>query len=446
MSAPCTDLQLERQYVASLLGGADPKHMRSPQRLNPQDCSNDDLGRVLGVVHMLAMTGGDVHDFAVRQALEAAKAPQRTLDALSGLATVGVALVLGPIAERLSELARARRKREHLLRAVDACERMHVEAADESTREALGESSASRIEVVSAYQTTATAMHQLCTKTDRGAYRSGFPRLDSAIGGFPPATLTVVGGVTGAGKSSLLLAIAMHMSRNGKRVGIVSCEDAEAVWGPRILSYVAEVNAESFYDERITEEFIQTCRDGMAAARHLGIEFVYKLNRPLPEVTAAVRALVVEKRCDIIMVDYIQAIQLGGEKDLRIAIGNATQLLKSECQQHNVPLLLASQLSRPSKDKPFGEPHANALKESGELENKAEIVLLLWKTSDDDDAQTLGKVAKVKWTPKRPRFLVQRNPRTGSISGLIEPPEPKAEARPARGGGFIPQGWGSDGN
>ncbi len=441
MSSPCTDLDLERAYVATLLQHPDERHLASASRLSPLDCASADYGRVLGVLHELQHRGEAIGEHEVRAQLERAHAPARVLEALRALSeSSAIYSPLDHVAGRLGSLARARRKREHHMRAISACERMHLEAADECAREALSESAGGGVEVVSAHATVATAMHQLCTRGERGVYRSGFPRLDSAIGGFPPGTLTVVGGVTGAGKSSLLLAIAVHLSRHGHRVGIVSCEDPEAVWGPRVLAHLVDVNAERFYDERITEDFLQTCRDGMAAARQLGIQFAYKLNRPLDEVTAAIRALVSEHGCSVIMVDYIQAIQFRGD-DLRIAVGKGTQAIKSECQAANVPLILASQLRRADSSKPYAEPHANALKEAGELENKSEIVLLLWKTSDEEDARVLGKVAKVKWTPKRPRFEVQRSPRTGAITGLVEP-SPQDDKRPARGG-FLPDdgGW-----
>lgn len=436
----CTDNDLEQAYVATLLQHPAPRHLASSARLSPVDCANVDLARVLGAIHELGHRGEPIQEQALQALLEASHAPRRTMEALTALASCSALYgPLEPVAQRLAMLAQVRRKREHHVRAISACERNHVEAADECAREALSESTGGGVHVVSASSTIATSMHQLCTRAERGAYRSGFPRLDSAVGGFPPGTLTIIGGVTGAGKSSLLLAIAVHMSRRGQRVGIISCEDPEAVWGPRVLSHLVDVNAEQFFDARITEEFMQTCRDGMAAASTLGIEFVFALNRPLPEVTAGIRTLVTEHGCDVVMVDYIQAIRFDGS-DLRISIGKGTQALKGECQALNVPLLLASQLSRPDRSKPFAEPHSNALKEAGELENKSDVVALLWKTGDDDDARVLGKVTKVKWTPKRPRFEVQRSPRTGAITGLIEPQQPEH----GNGHAHAYSGWGRD--
>lgn len=443
MTAPLTDIALERSYVAMLLEPAGRAHIGTIDRLEPTDCALLEHGRILGTVYDMHARGAEIDAIAVLTELQAREAPRGALDALSKVHEAEVRLEPArTMAGRLKALARARRVREHLTRALADVDREHVEDALEHARVALGEElTAASSEIVQAGDVCRDAMASACeAATTKPRLRSGLARLDAAIKGFPPATLAVFGGDTGAGKSSLLLAIAMDMAeKQGARVGIVSVEDAPAVWGPRVLAHLVNVNSEQLEEGKITGELIDEANRGIELADQIGIFFRFEINQPIHNVIAAMRALVVEKRCSAIIVDYAQAITLAGE-DRRVAMIGALQRLKGEAASLGVALLLASQLTRGDSD--FREPTKRQLKEAGELENMADIIVLLWHTSDEEGAPVLGKVAKVKWSPRRPRFLLSRNPR-GAVCGLEEAPATaKKQARPPRGFmGEQPNGW-----
>jgi replicative DNA helicase len=435
VSAKLADLQLERGYLCALLAvSGQQEHLRSPDRLEPFELSATANQSVLAAIHRLHQRspGEPIEPHAVVTEMEAvgrgnANTVRDLLEHAPELGSMRAA------AERLRKLRCDRETYEHVESARAALLEARSEDAVEMLTAALDvRGKNTRIETETAHATAATALAQLCERKTNDLNRSGFPLLDRAIGGFPKQTMTVIGGDTGAGKSSLLLAIAYNLARIDRRFGIVSCEDPQAVWGPRVLAHNGDVNSERFFDEKITGEFMQRCQDALDNARHNGIDFSYQLNRPLGDVLAAIRALVVDKGCRAIGVDYIQAIHLSST-DRRIAIGNAAQAIKAECQSLGVPLLLLSQLKRREDGK---EPGVNQLKEAGELENGSEIVMLIWKTGDDEGARVLGKVAKVKWSPRRPRFEVKRNPNTGAVAGL----EPY-EATPAMNGRSRHRGW-----
>ncbi len=413
MTVALSDVALERAYLATLMCGAGNEHLASAERLSPLDCAHIEHGRILGLIYELAGKGEELGTLAVRRALEATQANVGTLETFDRIGDAPLRFdSLRAIADRLRDLAVARRTREHLLRAVVAAEQMHIEAAQEHARDAAGEASHARVPILSAQATVAAALGQLCLVEGQRPriVRSGFPLLDQAIRGLPMQTMLAIGGRTGAGKSSLMLAMALHAATQGLKAGIVSSEDASEVWGGRVLSYLVDVNPERLLEERVDAKLIEEAERGHTIAKQLGLHFAFPLNRPLHDVLSAIRSLVMEHGCQLICVDYLQAIALGTEGKRAELVANAAQRLKSECQTLGVALVLGSQLSRPDKTKPFAEPHVNDLKESGDLENMSEVVLLLWKTSDEDDAQTLGKVAKVKWSPRRPRFELVRDP------------------------------------
>lgn len=424
------DAELERRYLCALLAlESQQGHLREPERAEPADMSAAGHGAVLAAIHRLhrAHPDREVEPFDVIAELERSGGWGPLVpDLLKVDPWLGS---LKPVAERLRKLRRDRELAAHLESARASLADGRGDDAVEAMLAGIDQRGRSvKVETETAYQTAATALANLCDRKAHDLNRSGFPLVDRAIGGFPRQTMAILGGDTGAGKSSLLLAMCQNLARIDRRCGIVSCEDAQAVWGPRVLAHYGEVNSERFFDSSVTAEFMKRCDEALERSRHCGIDFAYALNRPLSDVLAAIRSLVVEKQCRVIAVDYIQAIALPGQ-DRRIAIGNAAQAIKAECQSLGVPLILLSQLKRRDAAK---EPNANDLKEAGELENCAEIVMLLWKTSDEENAQVLGKVAKVKWNPRRPRFEVQRNPVTGAVSGLVPYERPQMQAERPR--------------
>jgi Bifunctional DNA primase/polymerase, N-terminal/DnaB-like helicase C terminal domain len=283
---------------------------------------------------------------------------------------------------------------------------------------------------------TAQAALEYLTDEKRARHpRSGFGRLDDCIGGFPPGSHTTIGGTTGSGKSSLALAIALNQcgpkatGGQGHKVGYLSLEDPEWLCGARVLSHLEDVNAEKFFGTAPDPYMVGRAILGVQAARAYGLHFAWAIGKPLPYVLKKIDYLIRVDGCNVVVVDYLQAIAAAGQDNRYAARTDAAQAIKGMCHDRGASLILLSQLKRPEAGSPFKEPTQNALKDSGDIENMSECVILLWPTGDGEDSTTLGKVTKVKWSPRRARFALQRNPKTGALNNLIEP---SGNDRPAR--------------
>lgn len=294
--------------------------------------------------------------------------------------------------------------------------------------------------VMTAHQAAKSALMYATDSTRAQMARTGFTRLDEALGGMPPGTMHTVGGRTGSGKSSLLLAIALRQSRAGLRVGIVSCEDAEWIWGARVIASLRDVNPKKFFKVPVDDAVIGLALLGVEEARSYGVHFAFTIGRPVKHVLEAVSRLVKREQCNVIMVDYLQAILAKGQERYT-ARTDAAQEIKGLCHQLGVPLVISSQLKRPENGNPFRPPTSNDLKDSGDIENMSDSIVLMWQANDDEHAPTLGKVSKVKWSDDRPRFRLERNPVTGAVVNLVEPPVDAQQGKSR--GGFIPdeRGW-----
>jgi replicative DNA helicase len=430
------DQELERRYLGDVLHASQRElqtHFAQPDSVAAVDLANLMHGRILGAAHELSRGGVEVSPLTVRAELErrSATGAIEVLDAMQAeYNPQGESL--GVMSDRLRLLAQARRIREHAQRAAEAAGELRLDAAQEHAREVLGEQDRARVKLLSLHDSALTAVDN-ARKAVAGALirriPMGYPLLDQALkGGLRPATMAIIGGRTGAGKSSLMLGSAiLQASVHGVRVGIVSCEDSADIWGERALGHFSALPTDQLLGQQLAlggASDLDNALDALACLQRVGVQLSYPLNRPLPDVLAAVRALIADG-CKVIYVDYVQAILLGRGADRKDLVREATQRLKAECQQHGVALVLGSQLSRADKRDRFGEPHESDLKETGDLENMTEVVILLWKSSDAEDATALGKVTKVKWSPRRPRFELQRDDITGVLRNLLHV-EPKS--------------------
>lgn len=418
MSAPVANLAAERRVLSSLIRIADAADLSATDRLLPSECYHPDHSALLATVYAVHDAGGVVDPFTMRAALSAAQAKRSVVELLEAIELGDIRLGQTRAAvEEVRAKARARAARESLMHAIAATERGDLEAATEHTANATAFAEPPKLDVQTAEDCARAALAQIHDNITKPKARTGFRIIDDAIFGLRPATMVTIGGTTGAGKSSTMLAIAIHLARIGYRPGIVSCEDADSVWGERVLAHVCDINPNRLHDLNIGEGFKGEAYRGLEEARRLGMRFAFTLNQGVREVVMACRSLVRDHGCDVLFVDYVQAIKIRGT-DRRTAVSNAAQDVKAEAQALNVPLILASQLRRPPDDKPFREPHQSELKESGDLENMSEVIVLLWKTSDEENAETHGKITKVKWSNHRPRFKVERSP-TGCVTSLV---------------------------
>jgi hypothetical protein len=190
-----------------------------------------------------------------------------------------------------------------------------------------------------------------------------------------------------------------------------------------------DVNPEQFFRQPVSEYVVGKALLGVKHARDYGVHFSFAIGKPIRRILELVDHMIRKQGCSIIMVDYLQAISAVGQ-DRYAARTDCAQAIKGLCHDRGVALLLASQLKRPEVGSPFKEPNHTDLKDSGDIENMSEAVVLLWPMSDGERATVLGKVSKVKWSFRRPRFALERNPNTGALTAIVEPPDsPSANRR-----------------
>lgn len=219
------------------------------------------------------------------------------------------------------------------------------------------------------------------------AISTGLSKIDGCLsGGLKGGRLYVIGARTSVGKSALMCSMATHAIKKGARVLYVSLE-----MGARenIARMVADVSGVSL--GRINNRDTLSNGDLAAIAESYamlpGDNFRFSTKARTPE---AVRRAALQMRAqvglDLIVVDYLQIMQPDGKSSSRVeALGQITGALKLLAMELDVPVLSAAQINRAGVQ--GGAPRLSDLRESGSIEQDADVVILLHR-QDDQEQET----------------------------------------------------------
>ncbi len=249
----------------------------------------------------------------------------------------------------------------------------------------------------------------------QGTVAPGLNCLEFAIGNLSKGNLIVVGADTGVGKTSIALLMALQQE-SAVPVGIVSCEDAEDVFGERALAYWSEVSSLRMRTG-LTNQELGKLKQTLEVAPSPRIHLEFQIGKNDHDVRCAMRRLRYEHNVGIIYVDYLQAIadserQFARKDQVREVLSR----IKGQAEALGVPVVVMSQMSRPQKGAVFRQPTKHDLKESGDIENSAEVILLLWLDEESDEKDKAEdapdvvwlKIDKCKWGMQKKLFRFER--------------------------------------
>jgi replicative DNA helicase len=216
-----------------------------------------------------------------------------------------------------------------------------------------------------------------------GAVMSSFDGLDQFLDGFQRSDLVIVAGRPSMGKTSLALNIARNAAvEQGACVALFSLEMSRESLVQRLLSSESGVNLRKLRFEHAQNEADE--RKIFNAMGVLSEVPIYVDDTPLlhvVEMRSKARRLHMERGLDMIIVDYLQLMQgEGGRNDNRVQeISYISRSLKALARELNVPVIAASQLSRAVEWRSSHRPQLSDLRESGSIEQDADVVLLIYR-------------------------------------------------------------------
>lgn len=227
----------------------------------------------------------------------------------------------------------------------------------------------------------------LLNSPDKDLYKgvpTGIKDLDDTITGLNRSDFILLGARPGMGKTSFALNIARHAAVvANKKVAFFSLEMSKEQLASRLLSTEALVGGTKLRTGQLTEaEWSRLIEAGDILSKTQ----IYLDDNPsitVPEMKAKLRRL---KDVDLVVIDYLQLMSSSKRIDNRVQeISQITRNLKIMAKELNVPVLTLSQLARDSEKRPNHRPVLSDLRDSGSIEQDADIVLFLYR--DDYYAQ-----------------------------------------------------------
>jgi replicative DNA helicase len=222
---------------------------------------------------------------------------------------------------------------------------------------------------------------------------SGFRDLDELTSGFQRGDLVIVAARPSVGKTALVLNIAQHVGTKEydsrkRTVGIFSLEMSKEQLFLRMLTSEANIDGHRLRTGFLLEKDWGRLSHALGT---LGETKIYIDDTPgigVLEMRAKARRLMAEHGLDLLIVDYVQLMQARGRFDNRtLELGAISRSLKGLAKELSIPILVISQLSRAPESRSDHRPMLSDLRESGALEQDADVVVLLFRADQYPDAK-----------------------------------------------------------
>jgi len=208
---------------------------------------------------------------------------------------------------------------------------------------------------------------------------TGFVALDELLGGLQRSDMIVLGARPSLGKSSLALSIARNAAvEQGAQVAFFSLEMAKEQLVQRLLSSESEVDSKRFRMKRYTTAEEKRIMDAAGALAEAPIYVDDSPALRIVEMRSKARRLHYERGIDLIIVDYLQLIRGDGRVESKVQeVSEISRSLKALARELDTPVLAVSQLSRAAELRPSHVPLLSDLRESGSIEQDADVVLFI---------------------------------------------------------------------
>ncbi|RKY14440.1 MAG: replicative DNA helicase [Planctomycetota bacterium] len=238
---------------------------------------------------------------------------------------------------------------------------------------------------------------------------SGFYDLDEKTGGFQKGDLIVLAARPSMGKTTLALNIAERVAvHQRKPVAIFSIETSAERVTESILCLHTKTNLARLRQGRLSAEEFERISLGIGELAEAPI-FINDANPLTPMLLKSIARRLKQKHdIQLLIVDYLQLMTVPGEKDRQKMVAQISGHLKGLAKELNIPVIAISQLRRAAEE--HERPRLSDLRESGAIEQDADVVLLLWRSDyHEQNAPPRGEaeliIAKQRHGPRGVVYL-----------------------------------------
>ena len=414
---PPQSIEAEQSVLGAILIDRDTM-IEIADFLKPEDFYRQAHGRIYAVMLDLSERREPIDIVTVSEALE------RTgdLEAVGGRAYLGTLSNSTPTAVHAAQYARIVERKSLLRNLIGAAGKIAgigyedpaeiQEAIDRAESELFA---VSQRRIGAGFSPLKSLLHDAYDRLDylhahRGeisGVRTGFGDLDTLTTGLQKSDLVILAARPSVGKTSFALNIAEHAAvKDRKSVGIFSLEMSKEQLVLRLLSSVSNIDSQRLRTGFLEELDFARIAPAMNSLSEAPIYIDDTPNITTMELRTKARRLQAEAGVDLIIVDYLQLMQSSTTTRDANRVQEVSEIsrgLKALARELKVPVIALSQLSRQPEMRESKEPRLSDLRESGSIEQDADLVMFLWREKErgSDDQQTDGEVVKLKLSKHR---------------------------------------------
>ena len=229
-------------------------------------------------------------------------------------------------------------------------------------------------------ETVQTIMKRVQNRGELSGVTTGFTDLNSLLGGFQKSDLVLLAARPSMGKTALAVNLAVNAAKAGKKVAMFSLEMSKTQIGQRILAAFAQMNLSSLFKGELEGTDLVNLITASNELSNYNLHIDDTAAISLIELKAKLRRLKMEEGLDLVVIDYLQLMTTGERIENRVQeISQISRGLKAIAKELDVPVLALSQLSRALEQRPDKRPKLSDLRESGAIEQDADIVMFLYR-------------------------------------------------------------------
>ena len=261
-----------------------------------------------------------------------------------------------------------------------------------------------------------TELGEMClNQTDSQGIQTGFPGIDKNLLGLRGGQMIVIGARPAVGKTSFALNLAVNAAAGGASVAFFSLEMSSLEIAQRLLAAQSGIDMQRIRGANIQNSQWPQILQATEELSRLDIMIDDTPGTTITEIRAKARRMLHNKENGIVILDYLQLVSApaGHRSDSRTnEVSEMSRGIKIMAKDLDVPVIALSQLSRASKQRNNQTPQLSDLRESGSIEQDADIVILLDRSATDEEAEREDRPPKGVT-----RFIIAKN-RSGPVATI----------------------------
>lgn len=230
----------------------------------------------------------------------------------------------------------------------------------------------------------------------RNMISTGFKDFDDKLGGFKRGDLIIIAARPSMGKTAIALNFAQNVSHKARHVAIFSLEMSKEQLTDRLIASTMQVDAWRLQKWKLNDEEWARMGDALES---LSSSKIYLDDSPAGEwlisIKSKARRLKMESGLDLIVIDYLQLMSNGNSLNRVQEVSEISRGLKSLARELDVPVVALSQLSRAVEARPDKRPIMSDLRESGSIEQDADIIMMLYRDEYYNDFSETPNITNV---------------------------------------------------